>query len=87
MQMHAFFRIIQDDHPTLPENISELLKHFLLLCFIKNPINRPTAKDLLNHPWIVKGKRNSIIGKGQSGISLGDDFSRNPNENIEESNL
>jgi len=71
IQMHAFFRIIQDDHPTLPENISEPLKNFLLLCFNKNPNKRPSAQELLNHPWIKNSKRNNAKEKGLSSMSVG----------------
>ncbi len=59
MQMHAFFRILKDDHPILPDNISETLKQFLLKCFIKDPKKRPRAEELLNDPWL-KSRRNSI---------------------------
>jgi len=37
----------------LPTGISENLKNFLLKCFNKNPSKRPSAKELLQHPWIT----------------------------------
>lgn len=41
--------------PPLPEcsQLSELGINFLEKCFIRNPNKRPTAKELLNHPWIT----------------------------------
>ena len=47
----AFFRIVQDKHPPLPENISEECKDLLLKCFFKDPKERPSAEDLLKHKW------------------------------------
>ncbi|CAO3589769.1 unnamed protein product [Absidia cylindrospora] len=52
ISMSAMFRIVEDDYPTLPDNISEGMRAFLLCCFQKNPDDRPTAKTLKEHPWI-----------------------------------
>ncbi len=73
-QMPALFRIVQDDHPPLPEGISGVrclhavararlrecahdparqpLEEFLFRCFNKDPLNRPSAEELLRHPWL-----------------------------------
>ena len=51
--MAAMFRIVTDDCPPIPTGISDFLKDFLLKCFTKEPLKRPNAKDLLNHPWIT----------------------------------
>ena len=51
--MAAMFRIVTDDCPPLPSGISEHLKNFLLKCFTKDPSKRPSAKELLQHPWIT----------------------------------
>lgn len=56
-QMQALYRIVQDDHPPLPPDISPALKDFLLLCFQKDPNLRQTAKDLLKHPWIKSAQK------------------------------
>ncbi|KAJ2336451.1 Protein kinase of the Mitotic Exit Network, partial [Coemansia sp. RSA 2681] len=58
MQMAALYRIVEDDHPPIPEGISEELKEFLLLCFQKEPANRPTAAELMSHSWIMQYGRN-----------------------------
>ncbi|KAI8883185.1 hypothetical protein K501DRAFT_219835 [Backusella circina FSU 941] len=41
-------------HPPLPDasQITSLGIDFLKKCFIRNPMKRPTAEELLNHPWI-----------------------------------
>ncbi|QIW97978.1 hypothetical protein AMS68_003496 [Peltaster fructicola] len=55
--MPALFRIVNDDHPPLPEGASPLVRDFLMQCFQKEPNLRVTAKKLLRHPWIVSTKR------------------------------
>ena len=51
--MAAMFRIVTDDCPPIPNGISNFLKDFLLKCFTKDPSKRPSAKELLLHPWIT----------------------------------
>ncbi|KAJ2883349.1 Protein kinase of the Mitotic Exit Network, partial [Coemansia aciculifera] len=58
MQMAALYRIVEDDHPPIPEGISEELKDFLLLCFQKEPANRPTAAELMSHSWTMQYRSN-----------------------------
>ncbi|KAI9318031.1 kinase-like domain-containing protein [Dichotomocladium elegans] len=50
--MSVMFRIVEDNHPPLPETISELMAAFLLSCFKKDPQDRPSASDLMQHPWL-----------------------------------
>ena len=40
--------------PPLPDNISDDLRDFLQLCFIKDPSARPSAVALSLHPWVCK---------------------------------
>lgn len=56
----ALFRILTDDHPPLPENISDNLVDFLKKCFNKDPTKRPTAKELLIHPWITNPNKKVV---------------------------
>jgi serine/threonine protein kinase len=50
--MTTLFRIVEDDRPPLPENISPELRDFLIKCFCKEPEDRPTARELLLSPWL-----------------------------------
>lgn len=51
--MPALFRIVNDDHPPLPEGASPTVRDFLMQCFQKDPNLRVSAKKLLRHPWIA----------------------------------
>ncbi|KAG0187682.1 hypothetical protein DFQ28_005975 [Apophysomyces sp. BC1034] len=55
--MSAMFRIVEDDYPPIPENISKEMHSFLLCCFQKNPEDRPTATQLMSHQWIQKHQK------------------------------
>eukprot|EP01017_Pseudomicrothorax_dubius_P028439 TRINITY_DN3378_c0_g1_i1.p1 TRINITY_DN3378_c0_g1~~TRINITY_DN3378_c0_g1_i1.p1 ORF type:complete len:1082 (+),score=271.01 TRINITY_DN3378_c0_g1_i1:140-3385(+) len=59
-QYPAMFRIVQDDHPALPNGISESCRSFLLKCFQKEPGLRIDAKRLLNHSWI-RNSNNEVL--------------------------
>ncbi|KAL8766462.1 MAG: hypothetical protein Q9209_006756 [Squamulea sp. 1 TL-2023] len=62
--MHALFRIVNDDHPPLPEGASPVVRDFLMQCFQKDPNLRVSARKLLKHPWIVNARRSdSVIPK------------------------
>ena len=56
----ALFRIVQDNHPPLPNGISESCKDFLLNCFQKEAALRINAKDILKHPWIRNQNQNAL---------------------------
>ena len=65
--MPALFRIVNDDHPPLPQGASPTVIDFLMQCFQKDPNLRVTAKKLLRHPWIVKARRNdSVVAKSST---------------------
>ena len=53
--MAALFRIVQDDHPPIPEIFSDGLVDFLMFCFQKDPSKRGSAASLLLHPWLNIG--------------------------------
>jgi len=51
--MQALFNIVEEDHPPIPAGFSEALVHLLVkCCFVKNPKVRPSAEELLGHPWV-----------------------------------
>jgi serine/threonine protein kinase len=45
------FRVLHKD-PPIPDNLSHEGKDFLQFCFKRNPAERPTASELLEHPFI-----------------------------------
>lgn len=74
-QMAALFRIVQDDHPPLPDDISPSLVEFLLECFQKDPNRRIDAAGLLRHKWLrnhVQEHENKI----ELNLSLQDGIKR-----------
>ncbi|GAM16881.1 hypothetical protein SAMD00019534_000560 [Acytostelium subglobosum LB1] len=50
--MPAMFAMVNNPHPPLPAKISPELKKFLMSCFVRDINKRPTASQLLDHPWI-----------------------------------
>jgi serine/threonine protein kinase len=50
--MAALFRIVQDDCPPIPDDVSPPLRDFLMQCFQKEPMLRQSADKLLKHRWI-----------------------------------
>ncbi|KAK4986455.1 Protein kinase of the Mitotic Exit Network [Elasticomyces elasticus] len=59
--MPALFRIVNDDHPPLPEGASPAVRDFLMQCFQKDPNLRVSARKLLKHPWIISAKRADAV--------------------------
>ncbi|XP_052203824.1 MAP3K epsilon protein kinase 1-like isoform X8 [Diospyros lotus] len=55
--MPALFRIVQDEHPPIPDGLSPDITDFLRQCFKKDARQRPDAKTLLSHPWIQNSRR------------------------------
>ncbi|KAG8365759.1 hypothetical protein BUALT_Bualt17G0005300 [Buddleja alternifolia] len=55
--MPALFRIVQDEHPPIPDSLSPSITDFLRQCFKKDARQRPDAKTLLSHPWILNSRR------------------------------
>lgn len=50
----ALFKIVNDDCPPLPPNLSTDCEDFLRKCFHKDAHSRPTADELLSHRWLVR---------------------------------
>jgi serine/threonine protein kinase len=59
--MKALMLIPKNDPPTLDGNFSKLFKGFISSCLEKDPIKRPTAKELLKHPFIKQAKENKLL--------------------------
>ncbi|KAI8870861.1 Pkinase-domain-containing protein [Ramicandelaber brevisporus] len=54
--LSAMYHIVEDDGPTLPDDLSTQLQSFLEMCFRKDPSERPSAAELMRHPWIRQAK-------------------------------
>ncbi|KAF2156967.1 Pkinase-domain-containing protein [Myriangium duriaei CBS 260.36] len=59
--MKVLFLIPKNPPPALEGNFSPQFKDFVQLCLRKEPRERPTAKDLLKHPWIKRAKRTTYL--------------------------
>ncbi|KAI9798306.1 MAG: hypothetical protein M1833_004878 [Piccolia ochrophora] len=59
--MPALFRIVNDDHPPLPESASPAVRDFLMQCFQKDPNLRVSARKLLKHPWVTNARRSDSV--------------------------
>eukprot|EP01097_Dermamoeba_algensis_P007595 TRINITY_DN4834_c0_g1_i1.p1 TRINITY_DN4834_c0_g1~~TRINITY_DN4834_c0_g1_i1.p1 ORF type:complete len:429 (-),score=53.48 TRINITY_DN4834_c0_g1_i1:425-1711(-) len=61
--MRAIFMIPSRPPPTLtePSNWSSQFNDFVAKCLIKNPDSRPSADELLKHPFIANAKGPSIL--------------------------
>ncbi|KAF8927230.1 hypothetical protein BGZ58_010548 [Dissophora ornata] len=55
--MGALYRIVQDDHPPIPESVSATVRDFLMQCFQKDCNLRVSAKKLSKHAWIQMSKK------------------------------
>lgn len=52
----ALFRIVQDDCPPIPPNLSADCEDFLRKCFNKDVKTRASADELLAHRWLAPGR-------------------------------
>ncbi|KAI8378066.1 kinase-like domain-containing protein [Radiomyces spectabilis] len=67
--MSAMFRIVEDDYPPLPNNVSAEMHSFLLCCFQKNPDERPSASQLKKHIWIQKNQQAKKVDSYSRNLS------------------
>ena len=59
--MRVLLQIPKNPPPQLQGNFSRSFKEFIEMCLQKDPANRPTAKELLRHPFIRKAKRTTYL--------------------------
>ncbi|CAL8120544.1 unnamed protein product [Orchesella dallaii] len=61
--MSALYHIAQNDSPTLQPtgNWSEVFRKFVDACLRKNPLDRPTSKQLLSHPFISRPRSPNVL--------------------------
>lgn len=70
--MQALFRIGRGEPPPIPESLSAEAKDFILKCLQVNPNDRPTAAQLLEHPFLKRsGSMNSVLASPRyNGMQL-----------------
>lgn len=59
--MRVLLQIPKNPPPQLQGNFSRPFKEFIEMCLQKDPANRPTARELLRHPFIRKAKRTNYL--------------------------
>lgn len=59
--------------PTIPDSLSEEGKDFVRQCLQRNPLNRPTAARLLEHPFVkfAASLERSTLGPDPSDPHIG----------------
>ncbi|XP_023739694.1 mitogen-activated protein kinase kinase kinase 1 [Lactuca sativa] len=70
--MQALFRIGRGEPPPIPNTLSREAQDFILECLKVNPNDRPTAAQLLQHPFLKKsGSVNSVLASPRyNGVQL-----------------
>lgn len=59
--MKVLFLIPKNPPPSLQGDFSKAFKEFVDLCLRRSPQERPTAKDLLKHPFIRRAKKTTYL--------------------------
>ncbi|KAL5993558.1 hypothetical protein ACLOJK_014483 [Asimina triloba] len=58
----AMFKVMKNESPPIPDTLSPEGKNFLHCCLQRNPVERPSAMQLLDHPFIKNSNNQEIPG-------------------------
>eukprot|EP00178_Gracilaria_changii_P028029 TRINITY_DN946_c0_g1_i1.p1 TRINITY_DN946_c0_g1~~TRINITY_DN946_c0_g1_i1.p1 ORF type:complete len:972 (+),score=173.77 TRINITY_DN946_c0_g1_i1:201-3116(+) len=64
--MQVLFRMVEDRRPPIPSHLSTEAKDFLCSCWVWDPQERPSARELMRHPFILKARKFSDSSKQSS---------------------
>jgi len=95
LPMAALFHIVEDSCPPLPDGISEELEDFLHICFKKEPEERTSATELLEHKWILHNAHHdprkrvmyNVDKKATNYLSASTLYSPNMQKNIDSTKI
>lgn len=61
--MKVLFLIPKNPPPLLPAEFSRYFRNFVELCLRRDPRERPSARELLEHPFIKRAKRTTYLSE------------------------
>ncbi|KAG6501714.1 mitogen-activated protein kinase kinase kinase 1-like [Zingiber officinale] len=69
--IEAFYKIGRGELPVIPNSLSEEARDFIKKCLRFNPDDRPTAAQLLKHPFVKQSRRDSTGSRQFSPMTAG----------------